>query len=112
MEIERTVMSRSVSIPINRSFSQTGSGGLDVAPLVDALRKMQFNGLVVQDSTVRMKLADGSLVELENDHDFLLQGDVFTRDALEMWIDYKREHEIARLRQYPAPIEYEMYYDL
>ncbi len=55
---------------------------------------------------------EAALVELEKDHEFLLQGDVFTRDALEMWIDYKREHEIARLRQYPAPIEYEMYYDL
>ncbi len=53
-----------------------------------------------------------ALNELERDHEFLLQGDVFTRDALEMWIDYKRDHELSRMRQYPAPIEYEMYFDL
>src|SRR5206468_1465132 len=41
----------------------------------------------------------GSLGEvlqaLEADHDFLLRGDVFTRDLIETWIDYKREQELA-----------------
>ncbi len=55
---------------------------------------------------------EDALTALERDHEFLLQGDVFTRDVIETWIEYKREHEIARLRQYPAPIEYEMYYDI
>jgi AsmA protein len=47
------------------TFSQD-TAGHDVAPLVKALQKMQFNGLVVRDSTVRIKMADGSVAELQN----------------------------------------------
>jgi AsmA protein len=46
------------------TFSQDAGAG-DVAPLVKALQKMQFDGLVVRDSTVRIKMSDGSVVELE-----------------------------------------------
>jgi glutamine synthetase len=57
----------------------------------------------------------GSLAEaadsLEQDHEFLLKGDVFTRDFLEMWIGKKRdEHNALRLR--PHPYELSMYYDV
>ncbi len=61
--------------------------------------------------TVPASLED-AIAALEEDHEFLLQGDVFTRDALEMWIDYKREREIAIQRSYPTPIEYQLYYDI
>jgi AsmA protein len=47
------------------TFSHDTAGN-DVAPLVKALQKMQFNGLVVRNSTVRMKMVDGSVVELQN----------------------------------------------
>ena len=46
------------------TFSQ-GAGAGDVAPLVKALQRMQFDGLVVRDSTIRIKMSDGS-VELEH----------------------------------------------
>ena len=36
---------------------------------------------------------DGALKALEDDHDFLLKGDVFTSDLLEAWISYKRERQ-------------------
>jgi glutamine synthetase len=57
----------------------------------------------------------GSLSEaldcLEKDHKFLLQGDVFTEDFLEMWISTKRkEHDAIRLR--PHPYEFFLYYDV
>src|SRR6478752_5538899 len=57
----------------------------------------------------------GSLGEaldcLEKDHDFLLKGDVFTSDFLEMWISHKRkEHDALRLR--PHPYEFFLYYDV
>lgn len=57
----------------------------------------------------------GSLGEaldaLENDHEFLLKGDVFTRDFLEMWVSTKRkEHDALRLR--PHPYEFFLYYDV
>jgi glutamine synthetase len=56
----------------------------------------------------------GSLEEvlqaLEADHEYLLQGDVFTKDLIETWIDYKREKEIKPFAQRPHPYEFELYY--
>ena len=57
----------------------------------------------------------GSLAEaldcLEDDHEFLLKGDVFTQDFLDMWISHKRkEHDALRLR--PHPYEFHLYYDV
>jgi len=53
-----------------------------------------------------------ALKELENDHEFLLKGDVFTEDVIKTWIDYKYNNEVAELRQRPHPWEFAMYYDL
>ena len=50
------------------------------------------------------------LVALENDHEFLLEGDVFTKDLIENWIDYKREKELKPMAQRPHPYEFELYY--
>jgi glutamine synthetase len=55
---------------------------------------------------------EDALVALEKDHDFLLKGNVFDRDVLETWIDYKREKEIDVLRLRPHPKEFELYYDV
>ncbi len=57
----------------------------------------------------------GSLPEaldaLGRDHEFLLKGDVFTRDFLETWISAKRkENDALRLR--PHPYEFFLYYDV
>ncbi|HXF42189.1 MAG TPA: type I glutamate--ammonia ligase [Pyrinomonadaceae bacterium] len=54
---------------------------------------------------------DESLKALENDHEFLLKGDVFTTAMIEKWINYKREKEINPLRLRPHPLEFSMYYD-
>jgi glutamine synthetase len=58
----------------------------------------------------------GSLEEaldsLEADHEFLKKGDVFTEDALETWIEYKRTKEVDELRLRPHPYEFFMYYDI
>lgn len=57
----------------------------------------------------------GSLSEaldaLENDHDFLLKGDVFTPDVIETWIEYKRKKEVNEVRLRPHPIEFALYFD-
>ncbi len=53
-----------------------------------------------------------ALDELENDHEFLLKGDVFTEDVIKTWIEYKRVNEVDALRQRPHPWEFAMYYDL
>ncbi|MFC7402179.1 type I glutamate--ammonia ligase [Citricoccus sp. GCM10030269] len=51
-----------------------------------------------------------ALRALEDDHEFLLAGDVFTEDVIEAWIDYKRETEIFPLSLRPNPYEFELYY--
>jgi glutamine synthetase len=55
---------------------------------------------------------DASLYALENDHDFLLKGDVFTPQVIDRWISYKREREIQVMRLRPHPLEFSMYYDV
>ena len=55
---------------------------------------------------------DESLKALEDDHEFLLKGDVFTTSLIERWISYKREKEIAPLRMRPHPLEFAMYFDV
>jgi len=55
----------------------------------------------------------GSLREaldcLEADHDFLLKGDVFSKDQIEAFVEIKRA-EVARWEMTPSPVEYDMYY--
>jgi glutamine synthetase len=52
------------------------------------------------------------LESLEADHEYLLEGGVFTSDLIETWIDYKQEHELDPLRLRPHPHEFEMYFDV
>ena len=49
---------------------------------------------------------------LNEDHEFLLKGDVFTDDALETWIEYKRENECQQVAARPHPHEFELYFDI
>jgi len=46
---------------------------------------------------------------LDADHEFLLGGDVFTKDQIDAYLDLKWE-EIHRFEQAPHPIEFQMYY--
>jgi glutamine synthetase len=55
---------------------------------------------------------DAALTALENDHEFLLKGDVFTQDAIDTWIDYKRKREVDPVRMRPHPYEFTLYYDI
>ncbi|MCX6595276.1 MAG: type I glutamate--ammonia ligase [Acidobacteria bacterium] len=49
---------------------------------------------------------------LEEDHNFLLKGDVFTEDLIETFISYKRKHEADAVRLRPHPHEFSLYYDI
>jgi glutamine synthetase len=55
---------------------------------------------------------DKALDALEKDHDFLLEGGVFTDDVIEHWVDYKRVHEVDEIRLRPHPFEFALYYDI
>jgi glutamine synthetase len=48
-----------------------------------------------------------ALIALESDHEFLLQGGVFTLDLIEEWISLKRSMEVMPSAQRPHPFEYE-----
>jgi glutamine synthetase len=54
---------------------------------------------------------DEALQALEDDHEYLLKGDVFTKDVIETWIEYKRSVDVDSLRLRPHPYEFYMYYD-
>ncbi|HET9672083.1 MAG TPA: type I glutamate--ammonia ligase [Actinomycetota bacterium] len=58
----------------------------------------------------------GSLEEvldtLEADHQWLLEGGVFTQDVIDTWIEYKRAHEVDAVRLRPHPHEFHLYYDV
>ncbi len=68
------------------------------------------------EELAKVPKAPGSLEEainnLEKSHDFLLQGDVFTKDVIEGWINYKRAKEIDPVRLRPHPYEFFLYYDV
>ncbi len=57
----------------------------------------------------------GSLREalgaLKADHDFLLEGDVFSADQIESYIDLKWQ-EVYKFEHNPHPVEFEMYYSV
>ncbi len=67
-----------------------------------------------EKATVRQ--VPGSLEEvldaLESDHQWLLEGGVFTQDVIDTWIEYKRLHELDAVRLRPHPYEFDLYYDL
>jgi glutamine synthetase len=62
-----------------------------------------------------IRTTPGSLEEainaLEQDHAFLLRGDVFTEDLVQTWMTYKREKELDPIRLRPHPHEFSLYYD-
>lgn len=53
-----------------------------------------------------------ALYALEQDHEFLLKGDVFTEDVIETWLWYKRTKEVDPVRLRPHPYEFILYFDL
>jgi glutamine synthetase len=53
-----------------------------------------------------------SLAALENDHEFLLEGGVFSKDFIYNWINLKRATEIEPLNLRPHPYEFQLYLDL
>jgi glutamine synthetase len=55
---------------------------------------------------------DEALTCLEQDHGFLVKGDVFSEDLIETYIAYKRKSEADAVRLRPHPYEFALYYDI
>jgi glutamine synthetase len=68
------------------------------------------------EEAAKVKSVPGSLEQvldaLERDHDFLLRGDVFTKDVIETWLKYKRTKELDAIRLRPHPYEFALYFDI
>ena len=80
----------------------------------DPLDKNIYN--LPPEELAEIPSAPGSLDEaldaLKADQEFLMKGDVFTQDAIDMWIDYKTENEVNDIKLRPHPHEFYLYYDI
>jgi glutamine synthetase len=71
---------------------------------------------LTEEERAKIKTVPASLEEainaLEEDYEYLLQGNVFTKDVIEVWIEYKRKKEIEEVRIRPHPYEFHLYFDI
>ncbi len=99
-------------------FSAILMAGIDgIKNQIDPGQPMDKNfAEMTDDEKMKLKSAPSSLEAalsaLEKDHDFLLQGGVFTKDVIDTWIAYKREVEIEAIRVRPHPHEFYLYFDI
>ena len=66
----------------------------------------------IETPTVPRGGLNAILDALEEDHDFLLEGGVFTEDIIESYIEYKREEEADAVSMRPHPYEFQLYLDI
>jgi glutamine synthetase len=53
-----------------------------------------------------------ALTNLTTRGEFLMKGEVFSKELLETWVDYKINNEVRPMQQRPVPYEFHLYYDL
>lgn len=53
-----------------------------------------------------------AMLALQDDHAFLLAGDVFSPELIQQWINYKLEMEYYQVRNRPHPYEVNLYFDV
>lgn len=99
------------------SFAAMLMAGLDgIQNRIDPGKPLEKNTYELSDEEkAKIATVPGSLEEslnaLERDHDFLLKGDVFTKDVIDVWLEYKRQ-EIPKVRLRPHPYEFYLYFDI
>jgi glutamine synthetase len=80
----------------------------------DPLDKNIYN--LPPEELAEIPSAPGSLEEaleaLKADQAYLKKGDVFTQDAIDMWVEYKIENEVNPVKLRPHPHEFYLYYDI
>jgi len=98
------------------AFSAMLMAGLDgIQNRVDPGKPLEKNTYELSpEEAAKVPTVPGSLEEslnaLERDHAFLLKGDVFTKDVIEVWLEYKRQ-EIPKVKLRPHPYEFYLYFD-
>ena len=95
-------------------YSEVGSGKKGaVRPVWDELgRSLRAGDTLMVTELSRLGRSTSQLSALADDHDYLLEGDVFTTDLIETWIEWKTLNEVDPIRFRPHPHEFEMYYDI
>ena len=99
------------------AFSAMLMAGLDgIANEIDPGEPVDYDLFEASGDTLAALAQMPSSIEealeaLEADHDFLLQGDVFTPDLLESYIGFKRETEVDEIRLRPHPWEFYLSFD-
>lgn len=100
------------------AFAAMAMAGIDgIENKIDPGQPMDKNIYALSPEELKdIPSVPGSLAEamdeLKRNHAFLKKGDVFTQDAIDMWIDYKTENEIDPIRLRPVPYEFALYYDI
>lgn len=100
------------------AFSAMLMAGLDgIENQIDPGDPMDRNTYELSaEEAAKIPTVPGSLEEaldaLEQDHQYLLKGGVFTQDVIDVWIDYKRSAEIDPMRLRPHPWEFHLYFDV
>lgn len=97
------------------AFSALLMAGLDgIQNKIDPGQPMDID-LYESEEGKHVKQVPGSLdltlKALEDDHEFLLKGDVFTKDVIDSWLEMKRKKDVDPVRLRPHPYEYMLYYD-
>ena len=99
------------------AFSAMLMAGLDgIQNKIDPGQPLEKNTYELSDSEkAKIATVPGSLEEsldaLERDHKFLLKGDVFTQDVIDVWLEYKRQ-ELPKVKLKPHPYEFYLYFDV
>jgi glutamine synthetase len=92
---------------IKRRIDPTKAGFGPIDQNVFALPKEERDRIASIPTTLKE-----TLDALEQDHQFLLQGGVFSEEILRVWIDYKLNNEYNEVRNRPHPYEISLYYDV
>jgi glutamine synthetase len=99
------------------AFSAMLMAGLDgIEKKIDPGQPLDKNTYELSpEEAAKLKTVPGSLEDslsaLEEDHEYLMQGGVFTQDVIDVWLEYKRT-EIDAFRLRPHPWEFYLYFDV
>lgn len=80
------------------------------APIDEDIFEMDASELGDDIGHAPMSL-DEAILALEDDHMFLMRGDVFGQDLLQSYINFKRENELDYIRLRPHPAEFTLYFN-
>ncbi len=85
--------------------------GWDPGPPLDKTNLFDLSPDELSSVPTVAQSLEGSLQALEEDHEFLLKGGVFTPDLIETWLEWKYENDVDPVRMRPHPHEFHMYFD-